>query len=56
MTWRWARHGDRGGGLKPGKDITLVSIDAVREAVQAVAQRPFNCTVECNPLFRAERF
>jgi simple sugar transport system substrate-binding protein len=38
-------------GLKPGKDITIVSIDAVREAVQAVAAGRLNCTVECNPLF-----
>lgn len=38
-------------GLKPGKDIILVSIDAIREAVQAVADGRLNCTVECNPLF-----
>ena len=38
-------------GMKPGKDITIVSIDAVREAVQAVANGRINCTVECNPLF-----
>jgi galactofuranose transport system substrate-binding protein len=38
-------------GMKPGKDIIIVSIDAVREAVQAVANGRINCTVECNPLF-----
>jgi simple sugar transport system substrate-binding protein len=38
-------------GLKPGKDITIVSIDAIKEAVQAVADGRINCTVECNPLF-----
>lgn len=38
-------------GLKPGKDITLVSIDAIGEAVKAVAAGRLNCTVECNPLF-----
>lgn len=38
-------------GLKPGKDITIVSIDAMRPAVQAVAEGRLNCTVECNPLF-----
>ena len=38
-------------GLKPGKDITIVSIDAMRAAVQAVAAGRLNCTVECNPLF-----
>jgi simple sugar transport system substrate-binding protein len=38
-------------GLKPGKDITLVSIDAIGEAVKAVAAGRINCTVECNPQF-----
>ena len=38
-------------GLKPGKDITLVSIDAIGEAVKAVAAGRINCTVECSPLF-----
>ena len=38
-------------GLKPGKDILIVSIDAMRPAVQAVADGRINCTVECNPLF-----
>jgi ABC-type sugar transport system substrate-binding protein len=43
-------------GLKPGKDITLVSIDAIREAVAAVAAGRVNCTVECNPLFGPKVF
>jgi len=38
-------------GLKPGKDITLVSIDAIGEAIKAVAEGRLNCTVECSPLF-----
>lgn len=38
-------------GLAPGKDVTIVSIDAIKEAVQAVADGTINCTVECNPLF-----
>jgi len=38
-------------GLKPGKDILIVSIDAVREGVQAVVDGKINCVVECNPLF-----
>jgi galactofuranose transport system substrate-binding protein len=38
-------------GLKPGKDIMMVSIDAMRPAVQAVAAGKLSCTVECNPLF-----
>lgn len=38
-------------GLKPGKDIVMVSIDAIGEAVKAVAEGRINATVECNPLF-----
>jgi galactofuranose transport system substrate-binding protein len=38
-------------GLKPGKDIMIVSIDAIEEALKAVAAGKINCTVECNPLF-----
>jgi len=38
-------------GMKPGTDIVIVSIDAVREGVQAVVAGKINCTVECNPLF-----
>lgn len=38
-------------GLKPGEDILIVSIDAIKEAVQAVVDGRINCTVECNPLF-----
>lgn len=38
-------------GLKPGKDIVMVSIDAIGEAVKAVAEGRLNATVECNPLF-----
>jgi simple sugar transport system substrate-binding protein len=38
-------------GLKPGKDVIIVSIDAMRAAVEAVAAGKINCTVECNPLF-----
>ena len=38
-------------GLKPGKDITIVTIDAIKEAIEAVAAGRINCTVECSPLF-----
>lgn len=38
-------------GLKPGKDIIIVAIDAIKEGVQAVADGKINCVVECNPLF-----
>src|SRR5262245_43112746 len=38
-------------GLKPGKDILVVSIDAVRGAFEAMIAGKLNATVECNPLF-----
>ncbi len=38
-------------GLKPGKDIMIVSIDAIKEGVQAIVDGKMNCTAECNPLF-----
>jgi simple sugar transport system substrate-binding protein len=38
-------------GLKPGKDITIVTIDAIKEGIQAVIDGRINCTVECSPLF-----
>lgn len=37
-------------GLKPGKDIVIVSIDGVRSAFEAMVAGKINCTVECNPL------
>ena len=37
-------------GLKPGKDIRLVSIDAVKAAFEAMIAGKLNATVECNPL------
>jgi simple sugar transport system substrate-binding protein len=37
-------------GMKPGKDITIVSIDAVKGAFEAMMQGKLNCTVECSPL------
>lgn len=37
-------------GLKPGKDIVVVSIDGVRGAFEAMKQGKLNVTVECNPL------
>jgi galactofuranose transport system substrate-binding protein len=37
-------------GLKPGVDIKIISIDAVRDAFVAMAAGKLNCTVECNPL------
>lgn len=37
-------------GKKPGKDIIIVSIDAVRGAFEAMMRGELNCTVECSPL------
>lgn len=37
-------------GLIPGKDIILVSIDATKQAFQAMSTGKLNCSVECNPL------
>ena len=43
-------------GLKPGKDITIVSIDGVAGAFEAMVAGKFNCTVECNPLIGPQLF
>jgi galactofuranose transport system substrate-binding protein len=37
-------------GLKPGEDIKIVSIDAIRDAFRAMIDGKINATVECNPL------
>jgi simple sugar transport system substrate-binding protein len=37
-------------GLKPGKDIVVVSIDGVKGAFEAMMQGKLNVTVECSPL------
>jgi simple sugar transport system substrate-binding protein len=37
-------------GLKPGKDIKIVSIDGVRGAFKAMQAGKLNATIECNPL------
>ena len=43
-------------GLKPGEDILIVSIDAVRGAFEAMVAGKLNCTVECNPLIGPQLF
>lgn len=43
-------------GLRPGKDIVIVSIDAVRGAFEAMIEGKLNCTVECNPLLGPQFF
>jgi ABC-type sugar transport system substrate-binding protein len=37
-------------GLKPGKDIVIVSIDGVKGAFEAMMQGKLNVTIECSPL------
>jgi simple sugar transport system substrate-binding protein len=43
-------------GLKPGEDIKIVSIDAVRGAFEAMIEGKLNCTVECNPMLGPQFF
>ena len=43
-------------GIKPGKDILIVSIDGVRGAFEAMKAGKLNCTVECNPLIGPQLF
>jgi ABC-type sugar transport system substrate-binding protein len=43
-------------GLVPGKDIIIVSIDAIRDAFQAMIDGKLNATVECNPLLGPKFF
>ncbi|HVS09982.1 MAG TPA: ABC transporter substrate-binding protein [Planctomycetota bacterium] len=37
-------------GMRPGKDVLVVSIDGIRDAFEAMAAGKLNATVECNPL------
>jgi simple sugar transport system substrate-binding protein len=37
-------------GLRPGSDIKIVSVDAVRAAFEAMVAGKLNVTIECNPL------
>ncbi|PZD94015.1 LacI family transcriptional regulator [Paenibacillus sambharensis] len=37
-------------GLKPGEDIVIISVDAVKDGMQAAADGKINFIVECNPL------
>jgi len=36
-------------GLKPGKDIIIISIDAEQAAINALKKGEINCVIECNP-------
>ena len=37
-------------GIKPGKDIVIVSFDGIHDAFQAMIDGKINCVMECNPL------
>jgi ABC-type sugar transport system substrate-binding protein len=37
-------------GLKPGKDLRIITIDAVKDGMTALADGKINYIVECNPL------
>lgn len=41
-------------GLKPGKEILIVSIDGIKDIFEAMIKGKVNCTVECNPLLGPE--
>lgn len=43
-------------GRKPGKDITLVSIDGQKSALEAIIAGKLGATVECNPRFGVKAF
>jgi len=43
-------------GRKPGKDITIVSIDGQKSALQAIIDGKLGATVECNPRFGVKAF
>ena len=38
-------------GLEPGEDVTLVSVDGERAALEAIVRGDMGATVECNPRF-----
>ena len=43
-------------GMKPGKDVIVLSIDAVKDAFHEMIKGTLNCTVECNPLLGPKAF
>ncbi len=43
-------------GLKPGKDIKIVSIDGYHEAFEAMIAGDLNVTIECNPLLAPQAY
>ena len=37
-------------GIKPGRDVVIVSVDGIRDAFTAMIAGKLNCSVECSPL------
>ena len=37
-------------GIRPGKDVVVVSVDGIRDAFTAMIAGKLNCSVECSPL------
>ncbi len=37
-------------GIRPGKDVIIVSVDGIRDAFTAMIAGKLNATIECNPL------
>ena len=37
-------------GIRPGRDVAIVSVDGIRDAFSAMIAGKLNCSVECNPL------
>ncbi|MFP4058795.1 MAG: ABC transporter substrate-binding protein [Candidatus Brocadiia bacterium] len=44
------------GGMKPGDRVLVVSIDGIKDALQAIIDGQLNCSVECNPLLGPKAF
>ncbi len=43
-------------GKVPGQDVTIVSVDGSRDALQAIIDGKLGATVECNPRFGPKAF
>jgi ABC-type sugar transport system substrate-binding protein len=43
-------------GKKPGKEIVVVSIDGIKDALQALIDGDNNAVIECNPLLGPAAF
>ena len=37
-------------GIRPGKDVVIVSVDGIRDAFTAMIAGKLNASIECNPL------